>query len=293
MALPAGFEPAAYGLEIRCSIQLSYGSDGREFTNWELLGKTAGGGGDASARGEGPAKKLMECVMRAMIAVGVVGAVLAGEAWAEKPNVEPRYAGKPLYGRIAFDLEGKTVVWTVLDSSGKNGERYDLLYFDRDADGDLTDEGELVKSASGTFEIGDFSDPADATRHTGLSISVDPEELDVMFRMKWRGGELVRGGYAPTPGPYLRYAEDPERAPLIRPIAEGPFAVQPWMLGALKIGGSTDVKFFLGHEGRGKHSFCAVTQSFLPAGDGLRATLIYRTKSGDEKSSVHKLLDRC
>ena len=220
----------------------------------------------------------------------VVSLIVAAPLWAGKPKVEPDYgSGTPLYGKVAFDLEGKTVAWAVLVPA----KDATVLYFDRDADGDLTEESERFESSDHRFSIGEFTDPNGDVKHTDLSLRYDPKDGDVMFSLKWKGGEKVAGGYAPAPGPYMPFAEDPEKAPTIQPIGEGPFAVQPWMIDPLMIGDSTDVKFFLGHAGKGKHAFCAVRQTFLPEKDGLKATLIYNTVDGEEKQTVHKLLDRC
>jgi hypothetical protein len=85
----------------------------------------------------------------------VIGALLLGrtDAGADAPpdlakiprqiKKQPAYKAKePLYGLYAFGPEAKTRVWAVLDKSAVDREQYDVLYFDRDADGDLTDENE-------------------------------------------------------------------------------------------------------------------------------------------------------
>src|SRR5437660_26354 len=72
---------------------------------------------------------------------------------------EPAYQSKqPLYGLYVFGPEAKTRVWAVLDKSRPDGADYDVLYFDRNADGDLTGEGERIEGKKDgdrvTFDIG-------------------------------------------------------------------------------------------------------------------------------------------
>jgi hypothetical protein len=53
---------------------------------------------------------------------------------------EPKYQSKPKYCLLIFRPEAKTRVWLVLDG--------DILYVDRNDNGDLTEEGERILMAS-------------------------------------------------------------------------------------------------------------------------------------------------
>jgi len=57
---------------------------------------------------------------------------------------EPAYTSKqPLYGLYVFGPEAKTRVWAIFDKSKPDAADYDILYFDRNADGDLTAAGSV------------------------------------------------------------------------------------------------------------------------------------------------------
>ena len=49
---------------------------------------------------------------------------------------EPAYQGKPKYGLLVFGPEAKTCVWLILDG--------DVLYADKNGNGDLTEKGERI-----------------------------------------------------------------------------------------------------------------------------------------------------
>lgn len=215
---------------------------------------------------------------------------------------EPAYtAQKPLYGLYMFGSGAKTRVWAVLDKSAAENDQYDVLYFDRNGDGDLTEEnerivGELSEPDRGaTFSIGDFTDPRSKDVHTSLTLTRRPgPDGSVMLKLNWQGREVMQGGYAEEAGPYTQFATTAREAPILWFDASGEFSFQPWIMKKdLTIGGSADIRVFLGHQGIGKNTFCAVSQEFLPRGVSVHATLIYTDSEGREQRQTNEFSERC
>jgi hypothetical protein len=206
---------------------------------------------------------------------------------------QPRYTAKePLYGLYVFGPRAATHVWAVLDKSEEGKGEYDVLYFDRNGNGDLTEPGERLTGPS-RFEIGDFKDPATGDVHKDLTISRRPDG-SVFISMNWKGQEVVRGGYAEDAGPYCQFAGTPDKAPILWPGAEGPLAFQRWIFKKeFPIGDSGDARVFLGHSGVGPNTFCGVTQEFLPPDVPVLVTLIYTDGEGKERRSQNELRERC
>lgn len=120
---------------------------------------------------------------------------------------------KPLYGLFLFGVDGETRVWAVLDASAKGP--YDLLYLDRNADGDLTGEDERFAGRDGKFEIGDFKEPKTDVVHKGFAITWTKESI--RYEMKWAGGPVTMGCYGPTGDTYANFAPSPRRRPSSSP----------------------------------------------------------------------------
>jgi hypothetical protein len=212
---------------------------------------------------------------------------------------EPVYRSKqPLYGLYVFGPEAKTRVWAIFDKSKPDAADYDILYFDRNGDGDLTPiekriEGKVVSSQV-TFAIGSFTDPVTKQNHTDMSITRHGGSNSmVMLRMKWCDKVVIRGGYAPQVGPYTQFATSAADAPVLWPGADGPLSFQFWEVKPFPIGDAGDARVFLGHQGHGRNTFCAVPDTFLPKEVPVLATLLYKDKNGKERRAQSELRERC
>lgn len=241
----------------------------------------------------------------ALLAVGAWALLALQPLWAgEMPDLskidraiakEPKYVAKqPLYGLYVFGPVAKTHAWAVFDKSKADLDDYDILYFDRKANGDLTEPGNRIVGKSNNFEIGSFTDPVTADTHTNISISRQTGQHGmVMMNLKWKNKIEIRGGYAEDPGPYTQFGTSPDTAPVLWPSADGPLGFQRWGGGKLTIAGSDDMRVFLGHQGHGKNTFCGLPQTFLPDKAAVLATVIYTDKDGKEARCQSELTDRC
>jgi hypothetical protein len=213
------------------------------------------------------------------------------------PRKEPAYVcKKPLYGLAAFGPKGDRKIWLVLDKSKPDAPRYDVLYADRDGDGDLTGPGERFTTQGNRFDLGALTDPATGAKHTEFAVTTlgGQAEPEVMVSLRWRGRFKFGGGYPEeTKDGYLRFAARPADAPVVWLYADGPFRFQRWYGGKIPVGGSEDFKVFLGRPGRGPSSFAAAQEHILPEKEFVRATLLYRDGTGKERRLVCELKERC
>lgn len=92
---------------------------------------------------------------------------------------EPAYKGTPRYALLVFGPEAKSRAWIVQDG--------DVLYVDRNGNGDLTEEGERVatKAPGGHIEAGNLS--LDGLTHKDLIVSqMVVDEKYVENAAEWR-----------------------------------------------------------------------------------------------------------
>jgi hypothetical protein len=124
---------------------------------------------------------------------------------------EPRYQSKPKYCLLVFGPDAKTKVWLALDG--------DVLYVDRNGNGDLTGEGKKIRRGKahgqvpGDFACGDIVQSDGKILCTGLTVSGSAEEGDMSVAINLDGTHGQSA--AVDANGYLQFADSPDRAPII------------------------------------------------------------------------------
>jgi hypothetical protein len=198
---------------------------------------------------------------------------------------EPSYQGTPKYCLLVFGPEAKTRVWLVLDG--------EVLYVDRNGNGDLTEAGEMLKQQRAypqqEFPTVFLSLPGEERRQ--LRVSVHHYRLE---------GEAQEG---PHPGiditidgkgwrtPSKQFSDQPKDAPVIH--LNGPISLLCPHPPTFVPGKTTNLRIAIGTPGLGAYGWCRAREIVGPyarllgvveypnkdaGGKPLRATFILRVE---------------
>jgi hypothetical protein len=169
-------------------------------------------------------------MQRCLVLLALVSAIGALDAHAVEFDKIPRTIGKqpvyqsksPKYCLLVFGPQSQTRVWLVVD--GKTA------YVDRNANGDLTEEGERVAQQSdGSFHLGNITEPGGAT-HKDLQLSIHDRSLFSLSIVTADQGSKTVGKTSPGYGDYTfpkpQFGDRPKDAPIIHP--DGPLSIVPY-----------------------------------------------------------------
>jgi hypothetical protein len=124
---------------------------------------------------------------------------------------EPKYQAKPKYCLLVFGPQAKTKIWLALDG--------DVLYVDRNGNGDLTGDANKVHrlkaqgQAPGNFACGELVGADGKTLCKGLWVSGSLEEGDMWIDIHLDGEHRQSAGV--DANGFLQFADSPRRAPIV------------------------------------------------------------------------------
>jgi hypothetical protein len=197
----------------------------------------------------------LACLLFAVLAAAAPAADLAKVDRAIRK--EPAYRGKPKYCLLVFGPQARTNVWLVLDGN--------VLYVDRNGNGDLTEKGECVAGkpdATGVlvFAAGDIRERGGRTKHTGLEVRQEGDGWTVRIRLK---GKWEQSAWLDGTGT-CRFAARPRAAPVI--AFHGPLTLAPADVSPLIHNGKVNtLPAVLGTWGVGDGLFAALENAMVPA----------------------------
>lgn len=166
---------------------------------------------------------------------------------------EPDYSKKPWYCLLVFGEKARTHIWLVLDDK--------TMYVDRNANGDLTEPGEMVlRKKRFVFDIGELFD-SDGKSMGKLEVKSfpngGPAELSFTLPNGWQQHVGFRVGYS---NQRFRFSRKLQWAPIIH--LNGPLQLKPFSAITVlprKLDGhpemATSFRIFLGTPGIGKATF--------------------------------------
>jgi hypothetical protein len=201
---------------------------------------------------------------------------------------EPTYKSKPQYCLLVFGPQAKFRVWLVRDG--------DVLYVDRNGNGDLTEAGEQVKRYDHPtifFKAGDITQADAKLTHrdlsvvfeeTGSGVKVTPAGLRTQETSRFASGYWLAG----KP---LRFADKPQKAPIIH--FAGPLTMRLEMPSVLERGKKPgELRVRIGTPGLGEGTFAHFGPSYLTSWmkQKARATIEFPTRKGGPKQIAMELL---
>jgi len=170
---------------------------------------------------------------------------------------EPVYKTEPKYCLLVFGPEAKTRVWLVVDG--------DVLYVDRNGNGDLTETGKqvrVVKPKNGAyprFEAGDILEAETKIKHTGLTLMKVDKAMHLEIRAE---GKRLQIAYTDAGG-VLQFADQAKSAPIVHingPLTMGFVMPQLWTRGKEAL----NFQVAIGTPGLGNGTFACMGYQEVP-----------------------------